>query len=121
MCTAFVYSWAIEGSCKPPSASRHWGQCPWKNFSAYAYKIEIYVKHVLLDISIKGQFKSTKCLLHSSNQKLLLLFKKCFSLHFYKKRSSKKIFSKSVTIIGYKDNLKPLSLFDGCYFLAEPL
>ena len=49
---------------------------------------------------------------YSSNDKLLCFFKKCFSLHFFKKRISKKIFSKSVNIILYKDNLKPVSLFD---------
>ena len=75
-------------------------------------KTTVYVKHVLLVISIKGWFESNKCLLHSSSQKLLLLFKKCFSLHFYVKEISKTIFWKSVTIIVYKDNLKPLSLFD---------
>ena len=49
----------------------------------------VYVKHVFLDISIKGQFESNN-IYYSSNQKLLLLFKKSFSLHFYEKRISKK-------------------------------
>ena len=73
----------------------------------------VYVKHVLLDISVKGQFESKKWnVYYSSNQKLFLSFEKGFSLHFCKKRISKKIISMSVTIIVYKHNLKPLSFFD---------
>ena len=74
----------------------------------------VYVKHVFLDISIKGQFESNN-IYYSSNQKLLLLFKKSFSLHFYKKRISKKIL-KVCNHYSDKDNPKTLS-----YFLVEPL
>ena len=72
----------------------------------------LYVKHVLLDTCMKGWLESNKCLLFSKSQTPFLV-KKCSSLHFYKKKKiSTKIFSKFVTIIVYKDNLKPLSLFD---------
>ena len=66
---------------------------------------------LLLTFLSKDDSKATN-VYYSSNQKLLVLFEKCFSLHFYKKRISKKIFSKSAIIILYKDNLKPSSLFD---------
>ena len=56
-------------------------------------KTTVYVKYVLLDISIKVRFESNKCLLHSSNQKLLLLFKKSFSLHSVKEELAKNILS----------------------------
>ena len=49
-------------------------------------KTTVYVKHALLDISIKVWFESNKSLLCSSNQKLLLLLKKYFFFKFlYKK------------------------------------
>ena len=129
VCCTPIYSWASGRHCKPTSGSRAkpwWGlgAVPPENvFCLYLQhrrklahrkneilvlfctasatdmftinQIEnssfVYVKHVFLDIS---------------------LFKKCFLLHFYKKRISKKIFSKSVTTTVYKDNLKPLSLLD---------
>ena len=45
----------------------------------------VYVKHVFLDISVKDDSKLTN--VYSSNQKLLLLFKNYFSLHFHKKKN----------------------------------
>ena len=69
----------------------------------------VYLKHVFLDISIKGRFESNKCLLFIKSK---THFIQKFFLYIFKKKISKKIFSKSVITIVYKDYLKPLSLFD---------
>ena len=70
-----------------------------------------YVKHTFLDISINGQFESNKIFTipHIKNSSFHL--KNVFFFTFLQKRISIKILSKSVVIIGYKDNLKPLSFF----------
>ena len=70
-----------------------------------------YVKHTFLDISINGQFESNKIFTipHIKNSSSYL--KNVFFFTFLQKRISIKILSKSVVIIGYKDNLKPLSFF----------
>ena len=48
----------------------------------------VYVKHVFLDISVKGRFKSNKCLLLIKS-KVPLLLKKCF-IYIFKKQLVKK-------------------------------
>ena len=83
-------------------------------FTIHGIKISsfVYVKHPFLDISIKRQLESNSCFLFNKSKTSPFFFKKkTFFFIFLLKRTSKKILSKYVTIICYKSNLKPLSLF----------
>ena len=111
-----IQLWASGECCKPKCIQCKAlvgirGNTPTKIFLCMPTKQKdnVYIKYVFLDICIKGQFESNKCLPFIKSK--TPFSKKIFFFTFLRK-NSKKIFSKPVTIIAYKVFLM--------LFLVEP-